>query len=70
MGWLDGPADGWDLLSPEQQAMLLDDEAPTAGPSLGVLAPVRRKWWEWLLRRPRRWRLYHMPSARGEGPGE
>lgn len=26
MGWLDGPADGWDLLSPDQQNSLMEEQ--------------------------------------------
>ena len=26
IGWLDGPADGWDLLTPDQQQILIEAE--------------------------------------------
>lgn len=32
--------------------------------SIEVHHPVRRTFWQWLLRRPRRWRRVHVPRAR------
>ena len=31
--------------------------------SIDVLTPIRRRWWEWVLRRPRRYQRTYIPYA-------
>jgi hypothetical protein len=41
-------------------------DAPTPLVSIEVIAPVKRAFWQWLLRKPRQHRIYYIPRARIE----
>lgn len=53
-------------VDPELVALLTGsgDYKPGTLHSLQVASPVKRKWWQWLLRRPREYRYLYLPSVK------
>jgi hypothetical protein len=45
-----------------------DTNTPSLPVSIEIVAPIKRTFWQWLLRKPQQYRTYYIPRARIEKP--
>jgi hypothetical protein len=44
------------------------EDSQTSACSVEIYAPIKRTFWQWLLRKPQQYRTYYIPRARIEKP--